>query len=136
MYINPNYYNPAMQNPLYQNQYQQQMIYTPPTLPGKSVNDFSEIMASDVPMDGRAAIFPKSDYSELQIKTWGRDGKINTVIYRPFQSEQAESNEQIESTSLKEELIAAMNDRFEHFEKEICEKLSKKNTKTSEKGDK
>lgn len=99
MYQPQNYYSPYFQ--------QQQQIFNAPSLSGKMVNDFSEIMASDVPMDGRVALFPKNDYSEIHLKTWGRDGRINTIMYRPVQSEMFGNTEQQEN---REDATAIFNE--------------------------
>lgn len=106
-----------------QNQFQQQSPqFFSNGMPGRVVNDFAEIMASDVPMDGRVAIFPKSDYSEIHIKTWGRDGKINTVMYRPMQNEQPLGNaEQTSSSENVEEIFNELGKKID----EILSRLDK-----------
>ena len=85
--------NPYMDRMAQLQQYQQnlqpaQMPGTYPQQPqgiiGRSVNDFSEITANDVPMDGRSAVFPKNDMSEIQVRTWGNDGKIIATSYKPI----------------------------------------------------
>lgn len=50
---------------------------------GRLVNDESEIMPNEVPMDGSISIFPKSDGSEVIIKSWAQNGTISTVKYVP-----------------------------------------------------
>jgi len=87
------YQNYYMPNNQYQNPYVQQMIPQPPqaqfpvnnpTLNGRMVADFSGINASEVPMDGSKAVFPKQDLSEICIKYWKADGTIETLRYKPF----------------------------------------------------
>lgn len=55
-FVNPNYYlaNPYLQN---QTMYQQPVQQPYSSLSGKYVNDFAEITANDVPMNGIPAIF-------------------------------------------------------------------------------
>lgn len=50
---------------------------------GRLVNDESEIMPNEVPMDGSISIFPKSDGSEVIIKSWTQNGTISTMRYVP-----------------------------------------------------
>lgn len=51
-------------------------------VPGRMVNEESDIMASDVPMDG-ISIFPKSDGSKIFMKKWDGRGGIITTTYIP-----------------------------------------------------
>lgn len=55
---------------------------------GRTVADFNEITASEIPMDGRSAFFPKSDMSEIAVKNWAADGTIRTVSFKPVVSPQ------------------------------------------------
>lgn len=132
--VYPNY-NPAMQNPYIDRmnqlqQYQQnlQMQPTqmsgalqaqPPGLVGRAVNDFSEIKADDVPMNGTPAIFIKSDMSEIEVRVWCKDGLIRPTSYKPVV---ASENSQATNTSggtaeqgigLSNELIGAFMGRFD-----------------------
>lgn len=71
-------------------QYQQnfqpqiQQIQQPIGLVGRAVNDFSEIKADDVPMNGTPAIFVKNDMSEIEVRIWGKDGLIRPTQYKPI----------------------------------------------------
>lgn len=56
-------------------------------LPGRCVNDEKDIIASEVPMDGGCAIFPKNDFSELYVKTWSNNGTISTIVFKPVLNE-------------------------------------------------
>lgn len=78
-YINPYLFS----NPIYSNYVQQpmQQPQQPVGIPGKYVNSFDEIMASDIPMSG-PAIFAKNDRSEIQIREWQPDGQIGHKTYR------------------------------------------------------
>lgn len=102
---------------------QAQMQSQQPNIIGKSVNDFVEITANDVPMDGRYAIFPKNDMSEIQIKTWGADGKIQTISYKPIIGENNTPtvNNDIMQVNIPDELINAIMARFD----DITERLDK-----------
>ena len=70
----------------------QQSLQTPPQvqspqfvgLNGRIVDSPESIMASEVPMDGTFAIFPKRDMSEVYVKYWTGDGKIATIGFKPI----------------------------------------------------
>lgn len=82
-----NYLNYPQQNqPIYPygNIYQQNMS----GIAGRCVADFNEITASEIPMDGRSAIFPKSDMSEIMVKNWAADGTIHTTAFKPILTSQ------------------------------------------------
>lgn len=86
--IYPNYYQPNY-NPYQQSNYMPQNAYNVPqpsipSITGRTVTDFNEIVANDVPMDGRSAVFLKQDLSEIQIRSWGADGKIQMRSYKPI----------------------------------------------------
>lgn len=49
---------------------------------GRYVNDFNEITANDVPMNGSPAIFAKNDRSEIQMREWSPNGQIVSTVYR------------------------------------------------------
>lgn len=51
-------------------------------IPGRYVNDFSEITANDVPMNGCPAIFAKADRSEIQMREWSPNGQIVPTVYK------------------------------------------------------
>lgn len=84
--MTPNYQNYPAFNPIYQ----QQPPYQPVAnngIPGKIVTDFNNVSANDVPMDGSASVFLKSDLSEIQIRKWGADGRIYSTAYKPYTEE-------------------------------------------------
>lgn len=154
MQLYPNYSVPQMQNPNpYQNfnsqmqnpylerlnqlqQYQQQnMQMQQPQFPGQPaqapgiigriVNDFSEITANDVPMNGNAAFFPKADGSELQVRSWSSNGTIQTVVYKPvFEQNGADSTNapQMDFNALNEDVRALREEisaRFDRLEQSM-----------------
>lgn len=86
-YLNP-YSNYGLQNnnPYLSNQYQPQaqVPVQAQSIIGRVVNSFDDIVANDVPMDGRSAVFPKNDLSEIQIRQWSADGKIQVTTYKPI----------------------------------------------------
>lgn len=117
-YVNPNYFNPYLNNPyqnynnLYsaQNNLQQQVQ----SISGRVVNSFEEIVANDVPMDGRSALFPKNDLSEIQVRQWSADGKIQVTTYKPIleQNESQANNVSINSENVKIDLSDASTEVF------------------------
>lgn len=124
----PNNYNPMLspqqrlmqmeqQYPQFaqQNQFVQQPVQQsqPQGIVGKIVNDFSELTANDVPMNGSAAFFPKADGSELQVRSWTANGTIQTVVYRPVQpenNEQGTNIPQMDFNALNEDVRALRED--------------------------
>ena len=138
--------NPYMDRMAQLQQYQQnlQPAQIPVTYPqqpqgiiGRAVNDFSEITANDVPMDGRSAVFPKNDMSEIQVRTWGNDGKIITTSYKPILEHQNQMADIsiLESEKLKirlsDDVTAAFMKRFDDIEKRLDEFAIKSAAKTS-----
>lgn len=105
------------QNTLQQTQQpiQMQYIQQQPQMVGRYVNDFSEITANDVPMDGKWAIFAKNDMSEIQARAWSPNGTIVPVSFKPV----AQETKEIEDT--KEDYTKAFMKRFD----DISERLDK-----------
>lgn len=62
-------YNPYQ---MYQQPYAQFIGHN--GMSGRYVNDFSEITANDVPMNGQGEVFVKNDLSEVQIRAWNANG--------------------------------------------------------------
>lgn len=150
----PNQYqnvNQPMQNPYIDRmnqmqQYQQNMQMNqpqfqmqspqPPGINGRVVNDFSEITASDVPMNGSAAFFPKSDGTEIQVRAWSPNGTIQTVIYRPvFEQNGSDGTNtpQMDFNALNEDVRALREEisaRFDKLEQSIIKPYSTRGKKT------
>lgn len=106
---------------------------------GKVVEDFSEITANDVPMNGTSAVFPKNDMSEIQIRTWGADGKIQTISYKPILEQnqtEATNISKIDFNALNEDVRALREDilaRLDNIEKSVAKPNYKtKKTEASE----
>lgn len=132
----PNY-NPPMANPyvdrMAQLQQYQQSLQQPqfqpqaqaPGIIGRIVNDFSEITANDVPMNGNAAFFLKADGSELQVRSWSSNGTIQTVVYKPvFEQNGADGTNtpQMDFNALNEDVRALREDilaRLDAIEKSM-----------------
>ena len=106
---------------------------------GRFVCDFSEITANDVPMDGRSAIFPKTDMSEIQVRTWGNDGKIDSTSYKPvisdFDSQSSVLSNSTENLKimLSDEATEVFMKRFDELEKRIDDLMPKKTTSRAKK---
>lgn len=120
------YINPYIQ-PFF-NGYQAQM--TQPmqsSIAGRQVNNFAEIVANDVPLNGQIAVFPKSDLSEVQIKRWGSDGMIITNTYRvcdaPVEPQQL--------TEPQPDLLEVINGRFDEL-KSLIDEINKPKKKVKE----
>lgn len=140
----PNQYpsiNQPMQNPYmdrmnqlqqYQQSLQQPQFQPQPQAPGiigRIVNDFSEITANDVPMNGNAAFFPKADGSELQVRSWTSSGTIQTVVYKPvFEQNEADNTNtpQMDFNALNEDVRALREDM-----KDVREMLEKSMNKAN-----
>lgn len=100
-------------------QYQQnfqpqiQQIQQPVGLVGRAVNDFSEIKADDVPMNGTPAIFVKNDMSEIEVRIWGKDGLIRPTSYKPIleQNQSKQTNiPKMDFNALNEDVRALRED--------------------------
>lgn len=83
-------YNPMANIQRFQPQEQMQQSQVQQTIPqqiiginGRVVQAVENINANEVPMDGSVAFFPKQDMSEIYVKSWNANGKINTTVYKP-----------------------------------------------------
>lgn len=129
-------------------QYQQNFPMIPPQVSGTSqqnqgiigrvVNDFSEITANDVPMNGDAAFFPKSDGSEMQVRSWASNGTIQTIVYKPVLPENTQEGNipQMDFNALNEDVRALreeISERFDRLEKSMGGMETKKTTSRAKK---
>lgn len=139
MYENPYLQNPYLQQRFYQQpqQYQQmqqlqqptQQIQQPqfqaqqlPQLIGRPVNQVEEITANDVPMNAPYALFPKSDLSEIYLKSWTANGTIQTIAFKPVQMNQADNSLRNQSElkiGLTEDVTQALMSQFEELKNKI-----------------
>lgn len=117
--------------PVYQPQYQQNYQQTYQQVPnyqqntqmlnGRAVNSIEEISANDVPMNAPFSVFPKSDMSEIYVKSWNGNGTISTKKY-VCESENVEKN-----TSNLEEVKEYIDARFDKLEKILKPTRKKEN---------
>ena len=139
MYENPYLQNPYLQQRFYQQpqQYQQmqqiqqptQQIQQPqfqsqqlPQLIGRPVNQVEEITANDVPMNAPYALFPKSDLSEIYLKSWTANGTIQTIAFKPVQMNQADNclhNQSELKLGLSEDVTQVLMSQFEELKNKI-----------------
>lgn len=128
------------------NQMQQQIQQSQQTQPmqmqnqsqgiiGKPVNDFSEITADDIPMNGTPAVFVKNDMSEIEVRVWGKDGIIRPTTYKPILEENATDGTnipQIDFNGFMDDMRAFREDitsRFDKLEKTITPAKTTSRTK-------
>lgn len=111
-----NNYQPRM--PQYQQQiFQQQQIQPQiPTLSGRAVNDFNEVTANDVPMNGSIAIFPKADYSEIEARQWNSNGTISKIVFKPIQIDNPNNDAPTEEKSKYEEISKQLDGVFSRLD--------------------
>lgn len=141
----PNAYLQQVQNQASSNGYNQQPFQH--GIMGRVVNDFSEIVANDVPMDGRSAVFPKNDMTEIQVRAWGADGKIQTTSYKPILAQNttdtinSSTNSQNVKIELSDDVKKAFMDRFDDITNRLdvieqaWNKTVKQSPKTKKDGD-
>ncbi len=142
----PMYGQPPMMQPqmppymdrLSQLQSMQQSMQQPPAqisgLNGRVVEVAENILASDVPMDGSFAVFPKRDLSEVYVKYWTGEGKIATISFKPISEAQADISP-TDNTSLRfDELSNALGglyDKVDNLSNRIDEVLKSKGSQRS-----
>lgn len=93
---------------------------------GKLISDESQILPSDVPMDGSISIFPLQDYSKIFAKQWTKNGTIQTMVYIPqMQEEPSTSVATNDFTTLTshidskfDELMSVVSNRQNHQNKQ------------------
>lgn len=87
-------------------------------LQGRIVNDFNEITAAEVPMNGTIATFVKADLSQVQTRFWNQEGKIVPCTYERVDDAQSS----VESSATMETLnadIKQLIDKIDKIEKYI-----------------
>ena len=134
---------PPYMDRLSQLQSMQQSMQQPPAqisgLNGRVVEVAENILASDVPMDGSFAVFPKRDLSEVYVKYWTGEGKIATISFKPISEAQADISP-TDNTSLRfDELSNALGglyDKVDSLSNRIDEILKTKGSqRTKERSD-
>lgn len=116
----------AMQQNLQQPQQPQQFF----GLNGRVVDSFDSIMASDVPMDGTFAMFPKRDMSEVCVKYWTGEGKIATIVFKPMSEVCTEVPADNESRAKLDELsnvLGGIYEKIDVLSNKVDEALKTKN---------
>ena len=142
----PMYGQPPMMQPqmppymdrLSQLQSMQQSMQQPPTqisgLNGRVVEVAENILASDVPMDGSFAVFPKRDLSEVYVKYWTGEGKIATISFKPISEAQADIPP-TDNTSLRfdelNNVLGGLYDKVDNLSNRIDEVLKSKSPQRS-----
>lgn len=142
----PMYGQPPMMQPqmppymdrLSQLQSMQQSLQQPPAqisgLNGRVVEVAENILASDVPMDGSFAVFPKRDLSEVYVKYWTGEGKIATISFKPISEAQADISP-TDNTSLRfdelSNVLGGLYDKVDSLSNRIDEVLKSKGSQRS-----
>lgn len=118
-YVNPYLFsNPTFGN-YGQPQFQQQPIQQPMQqigISGRYVNDFGEISASDIPMNG-PAIFAKNDRSEIQLREWNPNGQIVTTSYKAIVEEAPVPEPVFNTDGLLDPIFAKLGELEEKIDK-------------------
>lgn len=97
-------------------------------IPGKYVNDFNEITASDIPMNA-PVVFAKNDRSEIQIREWNANGQIVTTSYKAV-IEPTKPVTTLETDELLKPIIAKLTDleeKIDKLQKPTITKIKKEN---------
>ena len=130
-FVNPNYFQQTTQMPQMNygyNPYQRipqipaQDISLPGAISGRMVQSVDQITADDVPMNGSVAFFPKQDMSEIYAKSWGADGIIRTIVFKPYENDDA-NNLSHKEEKLKVDLSDEATDLFMNKFDELSEKI-------------
>lgn len=103
-------------------------------LNGRVIEVAENILASDVPMDGSFAVFPKRDLSEVYIKYWTGEGKIATISFKPILEAQADISP-TDNTSLRfdelSNVLGGLYDKVDNLSNQIDEVLKSKGSQRS-----
>ena len=129
---------PPYMDRLSQLQSMQQSMQQPPAqisgLNGRVVEVAENILASDVPMDGSFAVFPKRDLSEVYVKYWTGEGKIATISFKPISEAQADISP-TDNTSLRfdelSNVLGGLYDKVDNLSNRIDEVLKSKGSQRS-----
>lgn len=98
---------------------------------GRYINHIEEVMPREVPMDGRAAIFPTQSLEEIYLKAWDRNGTIRTIRYvlDPMQN-------LTQGTAQEADMSSKILERLEQLEQKLGESQQQKaaNRRNNSKG--
>lgn len=128
-----------MQQPQVQQYPANQAVQNP--LNGRIVNTVEEITANDVPMNVPYSIFPKSDLSQIYVKSWNANGTIQTIAYKPIELENVQQGTNMPQTdfnALNEDVRALRQeiaDRFDRLESSMVGSATKAAGSRTKKGD-
>lgn len=97
---------------------------------GRFIGDVSEVVPSEVPMDGRAALFPNKTLEEVYLKMWNRDGQLKTFRYilDPTQ------NLNVQAPSQQEDNQNLLLQRIDELEAKINGMMEAKSAQNKSKG--
>lgn len=70
--------------------------YQPTYIPGRMIMTENDIVANEVPMDGNYGTFIQQDLKAIYLKTWGKDGLIDTKTYQLVEDNQDRLQPQID----------------------------------------
>lgn len=90
---------------------------------GKFIGNLNEITPSDIPMDGRPAIFPANDWSGIIVKCWRSNGQIATVRFIPDPTQYQQEAQQAQD-------LDSIRNRLDHLE----QMLKTTNSNTNKEG--
>lgn len=81
-------------------------------VPGKVVNDFSEITMQDIPMNCQPAYFVKADMSEIQMRKWTDDCRVIMQSFKPEITSGEEKKDPFEGIMKRFDAIEERLDRL------------------------
>lgn len=114
------YSNMEVQN---MNRIQPQQPTQPQYLPGRMIQSENDIYPGEVPMNGDFGTFIQNDLSTIYLKTWGRNGAIQTNVYTLVNPDQNNNGQN--------DPLTAIMDRLTGIESSLEEMKNNTNTKNS-----
>lgn len=119
----------------FQSPYSSNMGIVNAGIPGKFVNDFTEIMPNEIPMDGSGAIFVKKDLTEINVRSWMADGTISNIVFKAVNvNEAVKTAPEKQKFDLSEESTNFFMQKFDELSEKI-DKFAKPNRKVKEGAD-
>ena len=144
-YLNPNYFNQynQMPNPYmdrmaqlqqYHQSLQQPVSQSQMPAIGKIVDSIDVVKAADIPMDGNAYYFPKTDGKEGYCKQWLQNGTTRILTFKPVFEDNPNNvspNTEKLKFDLSDKATDALMKRFDDIEKRLDDFFGKQTSKTS-----
>lgn len=96
-------------------------------LPGRLINDISEVQINEVPMDGSYNVFPIRDLSAVYLKFWDNDGQFKTRRYVLVDDSLSQNVENVGQTQMDE--VMSKITSLESMVKKILRKSYKNESK-------